>query len=223
MLDSNQVLCLLTSPILGKIFSEDNNNHINLELEKSVATLRDEINLITKGLINNTDYAFSSLNSQRVKHKSITIKLDKLHTDLEQSVSQKRKLDGDKNKNSFNTTLKDKNEDKILQYLSEIEEKTEELNKLGSDIKNLENFVNIIIESVLKNTLSFCLNSFISLRKSFVNISIKKVATFNLVKAIITQYWERVKELTFDLENIENVYAERFHLNNFRTLFLKFS
>jgi len=197
---------------LGNLFTED--CHINLELEKSTYTLNDEINLITKGLNQNTTQAFTHLTNSRLKLKNQVSYLEKLNSQLEQIVLNKRKSENDKN--TYNVTIKQKYEEKILQIFHEMEDKNLGLKKAEKETRHLETFLHIIIESTTKNVISFCSNGFKSLRKSFSDIGSKKLTVFHSIKQMLTEYLNKLKEMSLDLDtNIEKVYAEKMQLNNF--------
>ncbi len=200
-----------TFTYLGRLFSEDNN--LLIELDKSSSTLNDEISLITKGLNENAVFAFTSLMASRTKYKNLVIKLERLHQDLEQAVSYKRKYESDKH--TFNTGIKGKQEEKILQIFHEIEDKKIVLKKYEPEVKNLELFLNVIIESIYKNVVSFSSNVFKSLRKCFEDIGAKNLSVFYAIKNIMNGFGEKLKDFNLVTNNIEKLDAEKMQLTNY--------
>ena len=148
--------------------------------------------------------------------------LEKLHVNLEQLVNNKKKSESDKN--TYNITIKEKFEEKILQVFHEIEDKKKILIKTESEVKAMESFLNVIIESIIKNVISFCSNGFISLRKSFSEIGSMKLKNFFSTKDLTTKFVDKVKDLNAEISliNIEKVYATKMQLTSYGNItFLK--
>jgi hypothetical protein len=177
--------------LLSKIF-----NSINTQINETLNGSQDSIIQSIKDLV-----------SQKTKFFNLNQKAEKIIKDIDQAFQQKNKLNsGDLN--SYNLTLKEKAEDKILNLINDFEETKLSLRNNYEEIKKLENNFNEIIKGNFFHNLLITIKGIKNLRICFEEAIDNKIKYLNFDKELIAKNIKEINELGFITENVNSNYNQ---------------
>ena len=190
---------------LESFFNEVNNNSNNtiIHFNKAFNDLSDDINEILKGNNDNIALTLKDLNKAREKFKSACLKAEKLYKELEANCISKKKLENDA-QNSYNLSMKDKIEDKILNILNDFEDNKAAINLAYDDCGRLEGALNELIKTNFVNVVKFLNGALFKLTTSFENLTAEKAKMYEKIKdEILISNYEQIDKIEFCLDNQE--------------------
>jgi vacuolar-type H+-ATPase subunit D/Vma8 len=122
-------------------------------------------------------------------------------------LTSKRKLESE---NSYNKTLKDKVEDKILNLLNDFEEFKGIINTNFDEVKKFENFLNEFLKTQFSKILKFSFDTHKRLFCHFEALVGIKISLFNKIKQILVSGNETLKNIEIDYTSngFERRYSE---------------
>jgi len=147
---SNMFISILDN--YGRCFS-DEVSIINSTVYKMNHQISEEYSILTKGIVENSNFVLKDLLNSRAKYRSSVNKTEKVVKELETAFSSKRKLD---NEHSYNMTLRDKVEDRILNLLNDFEEYKGIINNNFDEVKKFENFLNEFLKNQFSKIFEIC-------------------------------------------------------------------
>ncbi len=214
---SNMFISILDN--YGRCFS-DEVSIINSTVYKMNHQISEEYSILTKGIVENSNFVLKDLLNSRAKYRSSVNKTEKVVKELETAFSSKRKLD---NEHSYNMTLRDKVEDRILNLLNDFEEYKGIINNNFDEVKKFENFLNEFLKNQFSKILKFSFVNHKRLHSNYETIVGIKIALFNKIKIILDSGVESIKyiEIDYSSNEYEKKYCDLKSVK-FGKLYLKF-
>ena len=120
-------------------------NEINTNVSKMNTEISEDYFSITKGFVENSNIVMKDLLNFRSKYRTSITKTEKVVKELESVLSSKSKLESE---NSYNMTLREKIEDKILNLLNDFEESKGVINHNFDEVKKFETYLNDFIKNL---------------------------------------------------------------------------
>jgi hypothetical protein len=178
------------------------------QVTKTFSEIGEDISDFTRGTSENLIALVRDLNNARIKYKNLFIKTEKSFKDLEQNFLSKKKVEAD-DKHSYNQTMKDKIEDKILNILNEFEENKNSLISSFDECKRLEVVLNEMIKNAFTNSIRFLVNSINNFKNLLSNVCEGKSSSLNKCKnEFIFKSMESLNQIELDFNNQELRYNE---------------
>lgn len=178
------------------------------QVTKSFSEIGEDISDFTRGSTENFVALVRDLNNAKIKYKNLFIKTEKSYKDLEQNFLNKKKIETD-DKHSYNQTMKEKIEDKILNILNEFEENKNSLVSSFDECKRLEVVLNEMIKNTFTNSIRFIVNSINNFKNLLSNVCEEKSNSLNKCKTeFIFKSLESLNQIELDFSNQEWRYNE---------------
>ena len=144
--------------------------------------------------------SIKDLLSQKAKFKNFNQKAEKIIKEIDLALQQKKKLNtGDLN--SFNLSLKEKTEDKILNLINDFEDTKLNINITFEEIKKLENNFNEIIKGIFFHNLIITIKGIKNLKICFEETIDNKIKYLKFDSELINETIKEINELEFIKEN----------------------
>jgi hypothetical protein len=176
-------------------------------ITKLHSEIKEEILEYSKGSQDQINIAFKDLINSRNKFKSFQTKHDKMYKDMESTILSKRKIENDE-KHSYNSVIKDKVDDKILNLMNEFEDNKIALNTSFDECKTKESSVNELLKNYFIKILKLNCDNIKKITKCFDSISGNKFMLMNNMNENTETAKENLNQTELELENLEKRYSE---------------
>jgi len=132
--------------------------------------------------------------NQKNKFKALNQKTDKHMKDIEYAIMQRKKLDSD-DKNSYNLSIKEKSDDKILNLLNEFDDLKALLTAAYEETKKSETNLNEIINANFLFNLTIAVQGIKKLKMSFDEMIDNKIKYLKIIDAVTLQAIDAINRL----------------------------
>lgn len=174
---------------------------------KFYGDLSDEFQEISKGSHDNITAVFKDLYNAKNKYKASQNKLEKINKELEVLLTSRRKADSDE-KNSYNLSMKDKLDDKILNSINEFDE-NKLINKQNFDeCKRQEIILNDLVKDYFSQCVVFFVTNTKKLKVLFEGIIDNKSGATYKIKDLIILSKNYLVNTEIITEGIEKKYCD---------------
>ena len=160
-----------------------------------------------KNLQEGVSNAFKELLNFKVKYKACLIKYEKSYKELDTNINNKRKLENDE-KNSYNLSMKDKVDDKILNYLNEFEDNRQSLINLYDEYKKSEENINNINKNALVNNIKYDYGIIVKFVNCYKYLIENKNNCLLKIKDQISKSISGVSNIEIEISYVEKKYSE---------------
>ena len=156
-------------------------NKINYEQINSISNNENtDLDIIdinnNNSIFNETQYLIKEYISCKNKYKLVLSRIDKLIKDLNYYVTEKRK---EEEKKTYNVTVKNKIEDKIVKLISEYNELIDNKNTISKDTISNENYLNESIVNLSELTIKTTYYNLVRFKYLFESVLDGKLALYN--------------------------------------------